>query len=115
VLSSFETSGEQPGFAGPLTWFRFNQNEETVVWPAGRLMIFSFSITPGSIIIRRFIPRIGGSKKGAPVMDRLNKFFDLTLRYALEPGLNWVLEHPIISVVVVVALVYWSVRGYRIM
>jgi len=55
------------------------------------------------------------SKKGALDMDRLNKFFDLSLRYALEPGLNWVLEHPIISVVVVVALVYWSVRGYRIL
>jgi hypothetical protein len=57
---------------------------------------------------------LGGSKKGA-IMDRLNKFFDLTLRYVFEPGLNWVLEHPIISVVVVVALVYWSVRGYRIL
>jgi hypothetical protein len=48
-------------------------------------------------------------------MDRLSKFFDLTFRYAFEPGLNWVLAHPIISVVVVVALVYWSVRGYRIL
>jgi hypothetical protein len=55
------------------------------------------------------------SKKGAPDMERLNNFFDLSLRYVLEPGLNWVLEHPIISVVVVVALVYWSVRGYRIL
>lgn len=81
----------------------------------GRLMIFSFSIPWGSIIIERFITRLGGSKKGASIMDRLSKFFDLTLRYVLEPGLNWVLEHPIISVVVVVSLVYWSVRGYRIM
>jgi len=48
-------------------------------------------------------------------MERLNNFFDLSLRYVLEQGLNWVLEHPIISVVVVVALVYWSVRGYRIL
>lgn len=48
-------------------------------------------------------------------MDRINKFFDLSLRYVLEPSLNWVLEHPIISVVVVVVLVYWSVRGYRIL
>jgi hypothetical protein len=55
------------------------------------------------------------AKKGARDMERLNKFFDLSLRYVLEPGLNWVLEHPIISVVVVVALVYWSVRGYRIL
>jgi hypothetical protein len=58
--------------------------------------------------------RLGGSKKGA-IMDRLSKFFDLTLRYVFEPGLNWVLEHPIVSVVVVVGLVYWSVRGYRIL
>ena len=48
-------------------------------------------------------------------MDRLGKLFDLSLRYALEPGLNWVLEHPIVSVVVVVVLVYWSVRGYRML
>jgi hypothetical protein len=48
-------------------------------------------------------------------MDRLSKLFDLTLRYVFEPGLHWVLEHPIISVVVVVSLVYWSVRGYRIL
>lgn len=61
------------------------------------------------------VTRLSDSKKGALYMERLNKFFDLTLRYALEPGLNWVLEHPIISVVVVVVLVYWSVRGYRIL
>ncbi|HXV84760.1 MAG TPA: hypothetical protein VEG60_33350 [Candidatus Binatia bacterium] len=48
-------------------------------------------------------------------MDRINKFFDLSLRYVLEPGLNWVLEHPVISVVVVAVLVYWSVRAYRIL
>ncbi len=46
-------------------------------------------------------------------MDRINKYFDLTMRYVLEPGVNWVIDHPILSVVVVVALVYWSVRGYR--
>ena len=54
-------------------------------------------------------------ERGATHMDRLNKFLDLTMRYALEPGLTWVLEHPVISVVVVIALVYWSVRGYRIL
>jgi hypothetical protein len=76
--------------------------------------IFGFSRPLRSIIIRRFVTRLGGSKKGA-IMDRLSKFFDLTLRYVFEPGLNWVLEHPIVSVVVVVGLVYWSVRGYRIL
>ena len=76
--------------------------------------IFSFSRPLRSIIIRGFVTRLSGSKKGA-LMERLNKFFNLTLRYVLEPGLNWVLEHPIISVVVVVVLVYWSVRGYRIL
>jgi hypothetical protein len=82
---------------------------------AGSLKIFGFSGPLHSIIIRRFVTAWSGSKKGAPIMDRLGKFFDLSLRYVFEPGLNWVLEHPIISVVVVVALVYWSVRGYRIL
>ena len=49
------------------------------------------------------------------MIDKLNRVFDLALRYALEPGLNWVLDHPIISVITVVLLVYWSVRGYRML
>jgi hypothetical protein len=97
-----------------LTRFRFNQNEEEDVWSAGQA-IFSFSRPLRSIIIKRFVNRLGDAKKGAPIMDRLGKFFNLTLRYVFEPGLNWVLEHPIISVVVVVTLVYWAVRGYRIL
>ena len=48
-------------------------------------------------------------------MDRIEKVFDLALRYVFDPGLNWVLDHPIISVVVVVGLVYWAVRGYKMM
>jgi len=48
-------------------------------------------------------------------MDRIDKYFNLTMRYALEPGVNWVIDHPIVSVLVVVALVYWSVRGYRML
>ena len=48
-------------------------------------------------------------------MDRIEKVFDLALRYVFDPGLNWVLAHPIISVVVVVGLVYWAVRGYKMM
>jgi hypothetical protein len=48
-------------------------------------------------------------------MDRITKYFDLTMRYVLEPGVNWVIAHPILSLVVVVALVFWSVRGYRVL
>jgi len=48
-------------------------------------------------------------------MDRVEKLFDMVLRYVLEPGLNWVIHHPIVSVVVVFVLVYWSVRGYRML
>ena len=48
-------------------------------------------------------------------MDRITKYFDLTMRYVLEPGVNWVIAHPILSLIVVVVLVYWSVRGYRIL
>jgi hypothetical protein len=56
----------------------------------------------------------GRTKRGLG-MDRIENFFDVAMRYVFEPGLNWVLQHPIVSVVVVVALVYWSVRGYRMM
>jgi len=48
-------------------------------------------------------------------VDRITKYFDLTMRYVLEPGVNWVIAHPILSLIVVVVLVYWSVRGYRIL
>jgi len=48
-------------------------------------------------------------------MDNISRLIDLGLRYVFEPGLNWVLEHPIISLLVVVGLVYWSARGYRML
>jgi hypothetical protein len=48
-------------------------------------------------------------------MTKLDKLYELSLRYVFEPGLNWVLDHPIISVVAVILLVYWSVRGYRML
>ncbi len=48
-------------------------------------------------------------------MDEISRLIDLGLRYVFEPGLNWVLDHPIISLLVVVGLVYWSARGYRML
>jgi hypothetical protein len=48
-------------------------------------------------------------------MDRLEKLFDYSLRYVFEPALSWVIDHPIVSVVAVFILVYWSVRGYRML
>lgn len=48
-------------------------------------------------------------------MDRLSKLFDFTLDHLLEPSVNWVIDHPIITVAVLVALVCWSMRGYRIL
>lgn len=48
-------------------------------------------------------------------MDDISRLIDLGLRYVFEPGLNWVLDHPIISLLVVVGLVYWSARGYRML
>jgi hypothetical protein len=46
-------------------------------------------------------------------MSRMSKVLDGAVRYVLEPGLNWVIDHPWISVAAVILLVYWSVRGYR--
>lgn len=48
-------------------------------------------------------------------MDHIGKLIDLGLRYVFEPGLNWVLDHPFISLVAVVGLVYWAARGYRML
>ena len=78
-------------------------------------MIFSLFGTASFYYHYKEVRNRLGPRRGASSMDRINKGFDLTLRYVFEPGLNWVLEHPVISVVVVVALVYWSVRGYRIL
>ena len=47
------------------------------------------------------------------IMSQFGRLFNLGLRYVFEPGLDWVLDHPIVSVAVVAVLVYWSVRGYR--
>ena len=48
-------------------------------------------------------------------MNQISRLIDLGLRYVFEPGLNWVIDHPIISVLIVVGLVYWSARGYRML
>ncbi|HUF41488.1 MAG TPA: hypothetical protein VMR20_05990 [Verrucomicrobiae bacterium] len=48
-------------------------------------------------------------------MNYLQKLFEMSMRHVFEPGLNWVLDHPVISVAVVVVLIYWSVRGYRML
>jgi hypothetical protein len=45
----------------------------------------------------------------------MGKFFDYVFMNIFEPALGWVLHHPIISVVVVGALIYFSVRNYRML
>lgn len=48
-------------------------------------------------------------------MGHLEKLIELSLRYVIEPGLYWVLNHPIISVAVIIFVVYASVRNYRML
>jgi hypothetical protein len=48
-------------------------------------------------------------------MNHLERLYNLSLRYVFEPGLNWVIDHPIVSVAVVAALIYFSVRNYRML
>lgn len=48
-------------------------------------------------------------------MNQLERLFDLSLRHVFEPGLNWVIDHPIISVMVVAVMIYFSVRNYRML
>ena len=45
----------------------------------------------------------------------MSRFIDYMLYNVFEPGLDWVLHHPIISVVAVVLLIYVSVRNYKML
>jgi hypothetical protein len=40
---------------------------------------------------------------------------DYIVQNIFEPSLNWVLNHPIISVLAVAALIFFSVRNYRML
>jgi len=48
-------------------------------------------------------------------MDLLSRYFELISRHALEPALTWVINHPIVSLIVVFAMVYVSMRNYRML
>lgn len=48
-------------------------------------------------------------------MDRIGKGIDYSLRYVFEPALQWVINHPIISVAVILILVFFAVRNYRML
>jgi hypothetical protein len=37
------------------------------------------------------------------------------MRNVFEPGLQWTLNHPVISVLIIGVLIYWAVRGYRML
>jgi hypothetical protein len=45
----------------------------------------------------------------------MDRAIDYVMRNFFEPGLQWTLNHPIISVFFVVVLIYWAVRGYRML
>ena len=48
-------------------------------------------------------------------MEKFDKAIDYSLRYAFEPALHWVINHPIISVLVVFVLLFFAVRNYRML
>ncbi len=48
-------------------------------------------------------------------MDLLSRSFDLISHNVFEPALIWVINHPFISLIVVFAIVYTSVRNYRML
>ncbi|MBM2803406.1 MAG: hypothetical protein HW419_1299 [Deltaproteobacteria bacterium] len=48
-------------------------------------------------------------------MDKFGKAIDYSSHYVFEPALQWVINHPIISVVVVVVMIYFAVRNYRML
>jgi hypothetical protein len=46
---------------------------------------------------------------------RMDRAIEYIMRNLFEPGLQWTLNHPIISIVIVGVLIYWAVRGYRML
>jgi len=48
-------------------------------------------------------------------MDLLSRSFEWISRHAFEPALIWVLNHPIVSLVVIFVAVWASVRNYRML
>ena len=60
--------------------------------------------------------RIAGNQPNrGTIMDLLSQYFELISRHALEPSLAWVINHPIVSLVVVFVAVWVSVRNYRML
>jgi hypothetical protein len=56
--------------------------------------------------------------KGPIPRDRrpdVTRLIDYMVYNVFEPSLNWVLSHPIISVLAVGALIFFSVRNYRML
>jgi len=47
--------------------------------------------------------------------NHMSRFVDYVLFNVFEPALGWVLNHPIISGIAVLALIYFSVRNYRML
>lgn len=45
----------------------------------------------------------------------MSKFIDYLVINIFEPSLAWVLNHPIISGLAVLALIFFSVRNYRML
>lgn len=45
----------------------------------------------------------------------MSRAIDYIVQNIFEPSLNWVLNHPIISVIAVAALIFFSVRNYRML
>jgi hypothetical protein len=46
------------------------------------------------------------------MMDRA---IDYVVRNLFEPALEWSLNHPVLSVIIVGVLIFWAVRGYRML
>lgn len=45
----------------------------------------------------------------------IGKFIDGLFQNVFEPSLAWAIAHPIVSVVIVAVLLYWAMRGYRML
>jgi hypothetical protein len=74
---------------------------------AGAIKIFNLSEQIEFCYSTKITPREHGGS--------MNRGVDYVVQSIFEPALNWVLDHPIVSVVVVGALIFFSVRNYRML
>jgi hypothetical protein len=69
----------------------------------------------GIICYKRPNDHIRGITEKEPRMNLISESIRFLVRNVLEPFFDLVIDHAIVSVIIVVVLIYWAVRGYKML